>query len=156
MAQRYSAIFSVLTLSVLLGAINVAPAQKPHECSARSDPGVEEQTPPVCSTFESSEISLATVIPKAHPLHATCPSPTVRRERRCVLENDVTLTETLGLPSFTHLDCQGYTITPSVAGTTTENTGRSQPEVAILLRQAYGVKIHNCVIAGFDFGIFAL
>src|SRR5262245_22009009 len=118
MTPRCFVIFSILTLSILLGATYTALAQP--------------------------------------PVQATCPSPTVKRGRQCMLEHDVILTATLHLRSFTHLNCHGYTITPAVVGTGTGTTERSQPEVAILLREAYGVKIHNCIIDEFDFGIFAL
>jgi hypothetical protein len=137
------------SLLLVLAATDAAFVQKAGAASG-------EQTSPFSSTSEASEVSLAAAVHNAHPLRAACPFPTVRRGRRCVLEHDVTLTATLDLRSFTHLNCQGHRITPSVRGTSTENAERSQPEVAILLRHAYAVKIYNCAIEGFDFGIFAL
>jgi Right handed beta helix region len=117
MMPRYLATFSILALSVLLGAMGTASAL----------PGI-------------------------------CPSPTMWSGGSCVLEHDVTLaaSETLVLRSFTQLNCQGHTITPSAVGTGTDITQRSKPEVAILLTEASGVQIFNCNIHGFDFGIFAI
>jgi hypothetical protein len=92
----------------------------------------------------------------AFALPGICPFPTVSSGGHCLLQNDVTLSATLNLGSFTHLNCQGHAMTPFAVGTGTGNTQRSQPEVAILLTGAYGVKIFNCIINGFDFGIFAL
>jgi len=98
--------------------------------------------------------------------HADCPTPTTNRGGICVLEADVTLTNTLILPSYTHLNCQGHKVLPQMVGTpdnrdTSANEYRSSiPHVAILVRSAVGAKVQNCVIGDpahpFDFGIYIL
>jgi hypothetical protein len=55
--------------------------------------------------------------------------------------------------SDTHLNCLGHRIYTSAPGTDVNH--RSKPEVAIRLTNAFGVKIQNCVIDGFDFPILA-
>ena len=101
------------------------------------------------------------------PVHAgapdpSCPKPTVAQGGECVLAGDAVLHSTLRLASFTKLNCKGHRLTPADAGVlddprTADNEFEpSQPEVAILLRHAYGAKIQNCVIDGFDFGILLL
>src|SRR5215470_6721987 len=105
---------------------------------------------------DSGAASVTAIIAQTQQINSSCPPPTVQKGGNCFLQNDVTLNATLDVASFTHLNCQGHTISPSVVGTGTGASERSQPEVAILLREAYGVKIQNCNIAGFDFGIFAL
>lgn len=76
---------------------------------------------------------------------------------KCVLDQDIVLNETLELSSFTTLDCQGHKVSPTRAGTNLSwPDGRSAPEAAIFLDGAKGVNIRNCVIDGFDFGIFAI
>src|SRR5262249_5472952 len=60
---------------------------------------------------------------------------------------------TMNVLSNTHLNCQGHRIYTSRPGTDVNH--RSVPEVAIHLTNAFGVKIQNCVIDGFDFPILA-
>lgn len=97
----------------------------------------------------------------AHEMRADsgCPPPSVPLGAQCVLRSDVTLTNTMWIASGTKLNCQGHRITPVTSGTidnprTAANEfSPAQPELAMLVRGSYGVKIQNCVISGFDFGI---
>jgi hypothetical protein len=98
----------------------------------------------------------------AHDARAAsaCPSPTVPQGSQCVLDRDVVLAETLVIPSGTKLNCKGHRLTPSKAGALDEPRTplvnefvASKPELAMFVHKAYGVKIQNCVISGFDFGI---
>src|SRR4029453_9715255 len=87
----------------------------------------------------------------------SCPTPTFKMGNQWLLREYVDLSvlnKTLEIAPFTHFNCQGHQIFTSHPGTSAQN--RSQPEVGILLKSAYGIKIQNCVIQGFDFGIFAL
>ncbi len=90
---------------------------------------------------------------------SACPAPSVEQGSQCVLHSDQPLTDTMWLTSGTQLNCQGHRLTPSGAGAlddprTTVNEFRpSTPELAMFVRNAYDVKIQNCVISGFDFGI---
>jgi Periplasmic copper-binding protein (NosD) len=85
-----------------------------------------------------------------------------RSGSECVLASDVVLSMPFSLDSFTHLNCQGHTISatstgfgiPSADPKKTDTS--SNPEVGLVLDGAYGVAIQNCVIDGFDFGIYAL
>jgi len=92
----------------------------------------------------------------AHSVTAqTCPSPTVQiASGKCVLTQNVTLTKTLILPPTTSLDCRSHTLFPRHQGK--DLTIRSTPEVAIFLNAAQNVQIKNCVMLGFDFGVFAI
>ncbi len=86
-----------------------------------------------------------------------CPAGTVQNGSKCVLQNDVDLSvlnQTMDIGSFTDLDCQGHAIYTSRPGTDINH--RSQPELALFLRQAYGATVENCNISGFDFGIIAI
>jgi parallel beta helix pectate lyase-like protein len=74
----------------------------------------------------------------------------------CVLTRDVeNLLETLELSSGTSLDCRGHKITPASRGISGDPTSRSKPELAVFLHDVTNVQIKNCVIEGFDHGIFA-
>jgi Right handed beta helix region len=154
--KSYVVVLSIFTVNILLGEIRTALAQTSNSCLASMDALTEEQSNPDCPAPESSNASVTAVIAQTLHLDSTCRFPTITRGAQCVLEQDVTLGATLDITSFTQLNCQGHTISPSLEGTGTGNTQRSLPEVAILLREAYGVKIQNCIIEGFDFGIFAL
>jgi len=125
-------LFAALTLGILFGELETTLAQN------------------------SGQSSVTAIVTQTQQINPTCPPPTVQKAGLCVLQNDVTLNATLEVASNTHLNCQGHTITPFAVGTGTGASERSQPEVAILLKEAYGVKIQNCNIVGFDFGIFAL
>lgn len=83
-----------------------------------------------------------------------CPFPTVKHYERCVLTKDEVLTTTLRLTSGTNLDCKGLKLSPSKTGSDLAN--RSLPEAAIFLNDVKSVQIQNCIIEGFDFGIFAI
>jgi hypothetical protein len=101
-------------------------------------------------------IPLVFFVAGAHSVAAqTCPSPTVQiAPGKCVLTQNVTLTKTLILPPTTSLDCRSHTLFPLHQGK--DITIRSTPEVAIFLNEAQNVQIKNCVMLGFDFGIFAV
>jgi hypothetical protein len=89
----------------------------------------------------------------------TCPAPSVVQGGVCVLRANAILSDTMWLPSGTQLNCQGHRLMPATTGTlddprTAANEFQpSQPELAMFVHQAYDVKIQNCVITGFDFGI---
>lgn len=89
----------------------------------------------------------------------TCPTPTVPRNGQCVLNEDVTLSETIWIPSGADINCQGYRLRPVTAGamddprTTDNEFGASRPDLAFFVHHAYDVRIRNCVVSGFDFGI---
>jgi hypothetical protein len=85
----------------------------------------------------------------------TCPRPTVSQGSLCVLKDDVDLAAigTINLASNTHLNCLGHKIYTSTPGVNVNI--RSMPEIALHLAGAFGVKIQNCVIDGFDFPILA-
>jgi parallel beta-helix repeat protein len=101
-------------------------------------------------------------------LDLNCPPPTVQKGIQCVLEEDVVLEETLELFSDTKLNCQDHTLTPATPGvesvcvcsdsftspcTCSSEHVASTPEAGIRLDGATGVKVQNCVIDGFDFGV---
>src|SRR5437867_2986566 len=94
-----------------------------------------------------------------HADNPGCPAPSVSKGGQCVLEGDAVLTDTLHLPSSTKLNCKGHRLVPAAAGVlddprTIQNEFQpSQPELAIMVRQAFDTKIQNCRIEGFDFGI---
>jgi parallel beta-helix repeat protein len=154
--KNYVVVLAILTVSILLGESRTAFAQTSDSCLASIDPLTEEQTNPNCPAPESSSASVTAVIAQTMHLDSTCRFPAIAKGGQCVLERNVTLGATLDITSFTQLNCQGHTISPSLEGTGTGNTQRSLPEVAFLLREAHGVKIQNCIIDGFDFGIIVL
>jgi hypothetical protein len=90
---------------------------------------------------------------------SNCPGPSVPQSGQCVLLADAVLSDTMWIPSGTKLNCQGHRLMPVTAGalddprTTANEFQPSHPELAMFVRSAYDVKIQNCVIAGFDFGI---
>ena len=97
----------------------------------------------------------------AHDLSAdpACPSPSVPQGQQCVLRGDAVLTDTMWIPSGTKLNCKGYSITPAMPGalddprTVANEFVASRPDLAMFVYRAYDVKIQNCIISGFDFGI---
>jgi len=88
-----------------------------------------------------------------------CPPPSVAQGGSCVLHGDATLRDTMWLTSGTTLNCQGHRLKPMTSGTlddprtATNEFNSSRPELALFVRHAYDVKIQNCVISGFDFGV---
>ena len=90
---------------------------------------------------------------------SACPAPSVAQGGQCVLRADAILSETMWITSGTMLNCQGHRLTPVTTGTldnpstATNEFQPSQPELAIFVRHSYDVKIQNCVISDFDFGI---
>ena len=105
--------------------------------------------------------SLSVVLLAANSSRArvACPLPTEALGGECVLRDDVTLSDTMPLPSGTQLNCRGYQITPFGAGsaddprTAANEFQPSHPDLALFVHRSYNVKIQNCVISGFDFGI---
>jgi len=83
-----------------------------------------------------------------------CPLPTVQKGGQCVLTKNESLEKTLELASNTKLNCQNHKLTPKTMGSGLSQ--RSQPEVAIFINAAKNVQIQNCIVDGFDFGIFAI
>jgi hypothetical protein len=83
-----------------------------------------------------------------------CPPQTKALGGQCVLSGDVRLVKTLRLASDRKLNCKGHKLMPTTTGS--DISKRSQPEVAIFLNGLQNVQIQNCVIDGFDFGIFAI
>lgn len=92
----------------------------------------------------------------AHSVTAqTCPLPFAKVAGQCVLTADAPpLKHTLTLAPNTILNCQSHHLVALHQGKNL--TTRSTPEVAIFLNAAENVQIKNCVILGFDFGIFAI
>lgn len=86
------------------------------------------------------------------PLPPLCPDPTEPVGNKCVLIRDVRLERTLILSSNMTLDCQGHVIRPVQGSPLIVNP----PQVGIFLNNAQNVRIENCGISGFDFGIFAI
>jgi hypothetical protein len=97
----------------------------------------------------------------ARDAHANtvCPPPSVAQGGQCVLTGDATLSDTMWLTTGTTLNCLGHRLTPMTGGTNddprtlTNEFQPSRPELAIFVHAAYNVKIENCHISGFDFGI---
>jgi hypothetical protein len=91
-----------------------------------------------------------------------CPAPSVMQRRQCVLLGDAVLDKTIRVPSETNLNCRGYRLTPAVAGVLDDPRSPAnefqpaQPALAILVHRSTGIKVQNCMIEGFDFGILVL
>lgn len=91
-----------------------------------------------------------------------CPAPSVMQRGQCVLLADAVLDKTIRVPSETNLNCRGYRLTPAAPGVLDDPRSPanefqpSQPPLAILLHRSTGIRIQNCVIEGFDFGILVL
>ena len=88
-----------------------------------------------------------------------CAAPMERDGEQCVLAGDIVLEAPLQLSPQTTLDCRRHAITAAHAGVPCPVKGGcteyqpSVPEVAIYVEGARGVRIVNCVLRGFDFGI---
>ncbi len=93
---------------------------------------------------------------------STCPPNTRATRHACVLDVDITISETLELGSFTTLDCHGHRILPLTMGTGTSAATYvpSVPEAAIIITGDRDVNLQNCTIgqtgSRFDFGIIAI
>ena len=123
------------------------------------------------STVENSAAAARYVVPATEkfrwgkefawlnePLNAAapappCPPPTVKDGNQCVLTADVTLDQTLVLPSGSTLNCQGHKLNAKV---TPDPKVNSQPQVGIFLNDVHDVLIERCVLEDFDFGVFAI
>ena len=86
------------------------------------------------------------------PLLPDCPDQTEPMGNKCVLIRDIDLKQSLILSSNMTLDCQNHVIRP-VKGSPFIVT---PPQVGIFLNNVQNVRIENCHITGFDFGIFAI
>lgn len=135
----------VLAASMLLFSVVLDVKGDSSECF---ETVVEENTSSTGCT--SLSVSLTASIPSLHKVDATCSPPTVAKGNQCILDSDLRLGETLGLAPFTRLNCQGHKLTPTRVGSPTVS---SNPEVAVLLNNVNGVKVQNCDIEGFDFGV---
>jgi Right handed beta helix region len=126
------------------------------ECLSAIDPYTGAQTNPDCPSPESEHTSITAVIANLLKLDPSCPAPTKSQGSQCVLNGDVILDATLDVTSGTHLNCKGHRLSPTTPGVPLLGTP-SEPEVAILLNEAYSVTIQNCIIGdatkAFDFGI---
>jgi hypothetical protein len=78
-------------------------------------------------------------------LAQACPGPTVPRGGVCKLMADARLTETLVIPSNTHVDCGDYALMPGPG-----------VQLAVLIHDAEDAMLTSCHIEGFDFGVFVV
>ncbi len=143
----------MILLSLIIVLNTSISLSSPLPVAAADSSGCFEEIVDEDSTIEDCTVqdaSLSATIPRLHKVEATCTAPTVAKRNQCILDSDLTLTETLDLASNTRLNCQGHKLTPADAGSPTV---RSNPEVAVLLNNVQAVKIQNCEIEGFDFGI---
>jgi hypothetical protein len=126
------------------------------DCLSAIDPDTGAQTNPDCPSPESDHAAITAVIANLLKLDPSCPAPTKSQGSQCVLNGDVILDATLDVMSGTHLNCKGHKLSPTTPGVPSPGTP-SEPEVAILLNEAYGVTVQNCIIGDatkpFDFGI---
>lgn len=131
------------------------------------------------TTFSSAK-KVNTLVQPAVLGCSECPPPSVCQNARCVLGKNAILSQTLELASGTILDCKGHKLTPLDTGVFDEPATKfkylsdcdneseldgcefrpSAPEVAILINEASGVTVQNCVIGEtgntFDFGIVSV
>jgi hypothetical protein len=94
---------------------------------------------------------------------APCPAPSMAHGRgQCVLAADAVLEHTIVLPASTTLNCRGHVMTPAVVGvdddprTPAIEFAPARPALAVFVHGAPDTRIENCVIQGFDFGIFVV
>ncbi|TMB75889.1 MAG: hypothetical protein E6J52_08560 [Chloroflexi bacterium] len=130
--KRAVALFLLASL-----ALNFTPlvvSAHPATCD-EADPG----TPGCVASPATSSSGIA----RTHRIDPTCPPPTTTHGGQCVITQDLQLSETLELASDTKLNCQDHRLTPSSAN----------PEVGVVIIRSYGVKLQNCVIEGFLFGV---
>jgi hypothetical protein len=146
------ALLAMLVITLALGTLTIPlaiDAQQPNadadECLSATLNGTP--VPAGCHSPEADNVLETTVITQVHKLEASCPSPTRKSGSQCVLDSDVTLTATLRLDPFTHLNCRSHKILPSSPATASQG---SIPGIAIVLVEAYGTKIQNCVIGEDD------
>ena len=92
--------------------------------------------------------SIVVDVAQLRKLDSSCPEPTVKQGSQCVLTGDITISQTLSIAPFTHLNCQGHRILAATPGTmdSTGNATPSEPRIAILGLGSQGVKIQNCFI----------
>ena len=115
--------------------------------------------PVVSVPLRAAVLSIALVAADEAAYGSECPAPTVPQGGQCVLNADSVIGDTIWIPSGTKLNCQGHRLTPAGAGvvddprTAANEFQPSVPELAMFVDRSYGVKVQNCVITGFDFGI---
>ena len=81
--------------------------------------------------------------------------PTTPFHGECRLHRDVLgLAKSMNLKPGITLDCQGHKITPATGGVLGDADSRSDPELAIFVNGAGATRVKDCVIEGFDHGIF--
>ena len=86
-----------------------------------------------------------------------CPDATVARRGKCMLDQDVAISEPLVVEGV--LDCRGHRIsatqvgTPDYVDTAANEYAPSVPEIGILQFGTSKLTVQNCVLDGFDFGI---
>jgi hypothetical protein len=91
-----------------------------------------------------------------------CPPPTVAHGGQCILTQDTVLDRTLQLASSIHVNWQGWQLMLAQPGivddpaTSVDEGTYGPPMVAILLNNVDDVKIQNCTLEGFDWGIWAM
>jgi hypothetical protein len=114
-------------------------------------------------------LALATGIASGTHDHDACPPPFIvagldhpDQHTRCILEGDATIAATVLIDmSQITLDCQGHTLRPAQPGvaddpaTDADETAYSSPMVAFLFNGAHSVTLQDCIVDGFDFGIYA-
>jgi hypothetical protein len=91
-----------------------------------------------------------------------CPPPTVAHGGQCIFTQDTVLDRTLQLASSIHVNWQGWQLMPAQPGvvdhpaTSVDEGTYGSPMVAILLNDVDDVKIQNCTLEGFAWGIWAM
>jgi nitrous oxidase accessory protein NosD len=112
-----------------------------------------------CFSLCAAVLSAALVASDGFAPPSACPAPTVPQGGQCVMNGDAVITDTIWLASGMKLNCQGHQLTPLAPGilddprTAANEFQASIPELAMFVHRSYDVKIQNCVITGFDFGI---
>jgi hypothetical protein len=133
-----------LGLSLLLGAIPLRglAQEEADERFATDDVMAPAADPPAGAQVH------------VHRIDPACPAPTrTDKGGKCVLDADVELDSAIDLASFTTLNCKGHVLRPKLVGVSVPAYAPSVPEVAILVHDAHGVKIQNCVVRDVDFGV---
>jgi Periplasmic copper-binding protein (NosD) len=84
------------------------------------------------------------------------------KHTRCILPRDATIDATVLIDtSQITLDCQGHTLRPAQPGvsddpaTAADETEYSSPIVAFVFNGAHSVTLQDCLVDGFDLGIYA-
>ena len=134
----------------LFATVGLVSQADPWTSPSGTRDGLFPEAPSFTPALDDSPMTVQ--IARSTKMDATCPLPTLARGMQCVLEGDLTLTATLELASDTTLNCRGHKIVPVSVGS---GSTRSQPEIGILLIAVQNSRLQNCVLDGFDFGVFA-